>query len=134
MVDLRDFGDPVEHYAVKVRSIAVNGRPLRLGDGRTVYALIDTGVTGCVVDRELFNKRYIDARLGKEKGLWRNVEITFASRKGERLSVQAANPITTPVSELPWGNFKGHIIVIGLEFLKKSILTIDIDRRRAWIA
>ena len=44
LVDLRPMGDPVCHYAVRVKRLRVND--LTVGEGSTIYAIVDTGTTG----------------------------------------------------------------------------------------
>jgi hypothetical protein len=53
MVDLRALGDPVYHYAAKVKSLEING--YKIAENSTIYAVFDTGTTGCVLSDDLMN-------------------------------------------------------------------------------
>ena len=54
LIDLRQYGDPVCHYAVQVRSLEINNR--RIGDDNTtIYAIFDTGTSGCVLSDDIVN-------------------------------------------------------------------------------
>ena len=55
MVDLRPLGAPVFHYAVKVLGLYINGSRFK-SDDKPIYAVFDSGTTGLLVDRDLFNK------------------------------------------------------------------------------
>ena len=53
LVDLRfTLGAPVFHYAVNVEELWVNGGRVRVD--RPIYVVLDSGTTGCLVDKELF--------------------------------------------------------------------------------
>ena len=47
LVDLRPLGDPVCHYAAPVKALEINGQPVAVGS--TVYAVFDTGTSGCLI-------------------------------------------------------------------------------------
>jgi hypothetical protein len=47
LVDLRPLGDPVCHYAAPVKAVEINGQPV--AQGSTVYAVFDTGTSGCII-------------------------------------------------------------------------------------
>ena len=54
LIDLRQYGDPVCHYAVQVRSLEINNK--RIGDDNTtIYAIFDTGTSGCVLSDDIVN-------------------------------------------------------------------------------
>lgn len=54
LIDLRQYGDPVCHYAVQVRSLQINNK--RIGDDNTtIYAIFDTGTSGCVLSDDIVN-------------------------------------------------------------------------------
>jgi hypothetical protein len=91
----RRYGDPVGHYTACAKSIYVNGYPLidndedeenDVGSNRnkksnksktTILVIFDTGVTGMVVSRSLYDEQYFLARKRKDKTLFGNVEINF---------------------------------------------------------
>ena len=56
LVDLRPLGAPVFHYAVRVDELWINGGRYRPSDGvvKPIYAVFDSGVTGCLVSKKLF--------------------------------------------------------------------------------
>merc|ERR1719491_649250 len=122
------YKDPVGHYTAIAEKILVNGSPLQPVRFRNkpTYVIFDTGVTGMVVSQELFKERYIVARNNREKSVWPSVEIFFRTKMGTSVSLQASNPITTPLGEKPWPNFNANLIVMGLAFLDDHIITIDI--------
>jgi hypothetical protein len=131
---LRKCGDPVQHYVSKLKSIFINGQQLIPRDKRPIYAIIDTGTTGMVVSKELYDQRYIEARERRERKLWGGeVELTFETEMKNTKSIKAVKPLTTPFDPKPnWKKFKGHVIVVGLSFLEDQQITIDIDARRLW--
>lgn len=129
--DLNRFGDPNCHYTGVASSFVVNGTPLA-ADGRPVYVIFDTGVTGMVVTSNLFDERYQTARERREKSLWGDVRISFRTRRGA-VVLTARKPLTT-IAEKTWDSFDGHLVVMGLSFLEGSKMTIDIDRRRLWVS
>lgn len=130
--DLRRYGDPVQHYVSKVKSICINGIPLIPSDKRPIYAIFDTGVTGMVLSRELYDQRYLEARTRREKKLWGGeVEVTFETAQNKIKSIVGMKPLTTPFNpRKSWKKFKGHVIVLGLSFLNGRNLVVDIDDRR----
>jgi hypothetical protein len=150
VTDLRRYGDPAQHYTAQAASIMVNGRPLVSpvdgGPYQNIYVIFDTGVTGMVVDLQLWEDRYKVARVNKERSLWGEVAITFATKTivsprqtittrttkdpATMMTLTASKPLTTPLGQsLPWQGFKGRLIVIGLAFLDHKKLSIDIDNR-----
>ena len=133
--DLRRFGDPVQHYVSKLKSITINGTPLIPKDKRPIYAIFDTGVTGMVMSRELYDQRYMEARERKERKLWGGeVNLTFETARKMSKTISAVKPLTTPFDpKANWKNFRGHVIVLGLSFLDEMKLTVDIDDGRIWM-
>ena len=129
----RKYGDPVAHYTARAKSVVVNGFPLAYDSKKKpIYVIFDTGVTGMVVSRDLFEERYMSARERREKNLWGHVDIVFQSESGEAVVVSADKPLTTPFDpQRTWKKFRGIVIVIGLSFLDGNRITIDIDDERA---
>jgi hypothetical protein len=129
----RKYGDPVAHYTARAKSVVVNGVPLAYDSKKKpIYVIFDTGVTGMVVSRELFEERYMSARERRERNLWGHVDIVFQSESGEAVVVSADKPLTTPFDpQRTWKKFRGIVIVIGLSFLDGNRITIDIDDKRA---
>ena len=133
--DLRRVGDPVQHYVSKLKSITINGTPLIPKDKRPIYAIFDTGVTGMVMSRELYDQRYMEARERRERKLWGGeVNLTFETARKSSKTISAVKPLTTPFDpKANWKNFRGHVIVLGLSFLDEMKLTVDIDDGRIWM-
>lgn len=126
----RKYRDPVTHYTCRAHSISVNGVPLVASGRKPIYVIFDTGVTGMVVSRDLFNERYFDARQRREKSLWGQVDITFQTLSGKTATLSASRPLTTPFDpQQNWTKFRGHLIVVGLAFLDGKKITFDIDRK-----
>jgi len=132
---LRRVGDPVQHYVSKLKSITINGTPLIPKDKRPIYAIFDTGVTGMVMSRELYDQRYMEARERRERKLWGGeVQLTFETARKNIKTITAVKPLTTPFDpKANWKNFRGHVIVLGLSFLDEMKLTVDIDDGRIWM-
>mmetsp|Transcript_21174 Transcript_21174/g.24530 ORF Transcript_21174/g.24530 Transcript_21174/m.24530 type:complete len:548 (-) Transcript_21174:506-2149(-) len=131
--DLRKkYGDPVQHYVVKSKSITIDGISLIPINRKPIYVIFDTGVTGMVVSKELYDQRYYEARERREKRLWGGVvEVSFESDQKNIKSITAQRPLTTPFDpKKNWKGFNSHVIVIGLSFLDSKILTVDIDDGR----
>jgi hypothetical protein len=134
--DLRKrYGDPVEHYASKAKSILIDGIPLIPKNRKPIYVIFDTGVTGMVISKDLFDQRYQEARERREKRLWGGpVEISFVTDQNNIQSITAHKPLTTPFDPKPnWKNFNAHVLVVGLSFLDSKKLVVDIDDRRLWV-
>jgi len=135
---LQKAGDPTRHYSAEA-SISVNGTPLVASDSKRkqkkTYVILDTGVTGMIVCPDLFDERYRIARANREKSLWGHVDVTFATERGDTLTMSATKPLTTPFgSDRPWKKpFDAHLIVVGLAFLDNKKTSIDIDNGRLWI-
>jgi hypothetical protein len=137
----RRYGDPVSHYTARAKSVHVNGYPL-LGGGigrgsrsNPILVIFDTGVTGMVVSRNLFNEQYVIARQRKQKTLFGNVTLTFATAGGgdSVQTLSAVKPLTTPFDpETTWKRFPkdSHLIIVGLAFLNDRVVTVDIDKER----
>jgi hypothetical protein len=135
MVDLRPFGSPVEHYAARVSGLRVNGRELRPKDGKPIYAIFDTGTTGLAISCKLWDCA-MDDYLEYGSAPWTStVDVDMRSRKNGqpvRLSVNRPFP-TTPIQQLSWKHFDGHLMVLGLSFLSGRALTVDVDHRKMWL-
>ena len=133
--DLRKkYGDPVQHYVAKAKSVVINGNPLVPTNRKPIYIIFDTGVSGMVVSKTLYDQRYTEARERREKSLWGDVEVSFESNQMKMKSITAQKPLTTPFD--PAGNWKGfnsHVVVIGLSFLDSRKMIVDIDDGRLWV-
>lgn len=135
MVDLRPFGSPVEHYAARVRALRVNGRELRLADRKPIIAIFDTGTTGLAISPSLWEASMTSYLDGNGAPWTSVVDVEMATERGGApvaLSVDRPFP-TTPIQQIPWPKFDGHLIVLGLSFLQGRELTVDVDKRRMWL-
>lgn len=97
LLDLRPLGDPVYHYAARVKSLQING--VEIGMGTTIFAVFDTGCTGCVLSEDLVTDertpgppRRVRVVLETQSGGEQVVE-TFATKK--RMFVVTS-------SRIPW--------------------------------
>ena len=139
----RRFGDPVGHYTASAQSIFVDGYPLvdtAIDKNSKILVIFDTGVTGMVVSRGLFDEQYTLARKRRAKTLFGNVELKFSTALGKESILRATKPLATPFDpEQTWKKFPKlregkkstvHIIVMGLAFLEGRSLTVDIDGER----
>jgi hypothetical protein len=133
----RRYGDPVGHYTARAKRIEVNGCPLLSSSpSSSIFVIFDTGVTGMLVSRGLFDENYSIARKQKSRSLFGTVSLTFETARRKEVTLRATKPITTPFDpEDTWKRFpKGsHLIVLGLAFLEGHVLTIDIDKERLWL-
>lgn len=134
--DLRKkYGDPVQHYVAKAKSLVIDGRELVPKNGKPIYVILDTGVTGMVVNNELFEQRYLEARANKEKRLWGGpVEIMLETKQKKSVSIMAQKPLTTRFDpKVNWKGFNANLVVVGLSFLDKNKMTVDIDDGKMWL-
>ena len=142
----RRYGDPVGHYTALAQSIYVNGHPLvdtTIDKSSKILVIFDTGVTGMVVSRGLFDEQYMLARKRREKTLFGDVELTFSTALRKANTLRATKPLATPFDpEQTWKKFPKrregkknsiNIIVLGLAFLEGRSLTVDIDEERLWV-
>ena len=142
----RRYGDPVGHYTALAQSIYVDGYPLvdtTIEKNSKILVIFDTGVTGMVVSRGLFDEQYILARKQRQKRLFGDVELSFSTALGKVTTLSATKPLATPFDpEKTWKKFpkrregkksNTHIIVMGLAFLEGRSLTVDIDKERLWV-
>lgn len=136
---LQKGGDPTRHYSAEALEVSVNGTPLiapnAKGKKKKTIVIFDTGVSGMVICPDLFEQRYQTARANRQKSLWGQVDVSFRTQLGEKVTLSATKPLTTPFgSDRPWEKpFDGHLIVVGLAFLDNKKTTIDIDKERLWI-
>jgi hypothetical protein len=130
----RKYGDPTIHYTAKAQSLVANNSTVASGkDGKPIYVIFDSGVSGMVVSQELLDERYATARKNRERSLWGSVQISFRTKSGQTMELTATKPLTTPLGRTPWPGFNAHLIVVGLAFLDGSKMTVDIDKQKLWI-
>ena len=152
LLDLRKDGDPVRHYTALIKELYINGK--RIGEKKTLYAVFDTGTSGCVLQDELFNDedtpnppREIEVILESNQG--NNVRLFASARNRGSVFVVTASDInwfkyergacvrrsnkTTcrkrmSMRDMPW------VVVLGSAFLDNKIMTIDADQNKLLIA
>ena len=131
MTDLRPLGSPVFHYAVLAEELWINGGRHRTA--KPVYVVFDSGTTGVLVDRELFESS--DFALGTFE-----CHIKFRDEDGGRVVVGTSLRtcagrclfLALPV-DVPWEGVPrdAHVIFAGLAFLfNQGTMTVDADDRR----
>jgi len=129
---LRKVGDPVQHFVCVVKSWFINDKLFRPKDKKPIYAIFDTGVTGMVISRDLYDQRYEEGRVLRERKLWGGeVSFIFNTSQRQHKTISAMKPLVTPFDPT-WKGFKGHIVVLGLAFLDGKETTIDVDDNRLW--
>jgi hypothetical protein len=131
----RKYGDPTIHYTAKAKSFVANNSTVAAAgkDGKPIYVIFDSGVSGMVVSQELLDERYATARSNRERSLWGSVQISFQTKRGQTMELTATKPLTTPLGQIPWKGFNAHLIVVGLAFLDGNKMTVDISKQKLWI-
>ena len=137
---LQKGGDPTRHYSAEALEVSVNGTPLLASNAKgkkkkKTIVIFDTGVSGMIICPDLWGERNTIARANRERNLWGQVDVSFRTQNGAKLTLSATKPLTTPFgSDRPWEKpFDSHLIVVGLAFLDNKKTTIDIDNERLWI-
>jgi hypothetical protein len=97
MTDLRVLGDPVYHYAAQVKSLEINGR--QIAANSTIYAVFDTGTTGCVLSDDLMNDYETPNPI-------RKVRIVLRDEDGEDVYVESGASreeiFVVTAAKIPW--------------------------------
>jgi len=147
LVDLRPLGDFVEHYACRVQRIILNGKEftadgigLNLNQKRSIVAVFDSGLTGCLFTQPLWDDLQ---KSGLDLSIVKAVDIgVLTERRGQEGSDlynfrtdKEMNPFfnLSPIS-LDWFDDEDtcpYVVVLGQTFLMQGSLTVDIDDRRA---
>ncbi len=155
-MDLRKYGDFVDHYAVMVESISFDGCSLSslslkrfCGHSieRPIVAVFDTGLTSCLLIRPFYDvlEQYLGAKGAKTIDGVKSVSLLLkeVNRNETRRRISAceisssieADPrfYVRPI-ELDWFDDEQHspfVIVLGQSFLSRGSLTINLDERIA---
>ena len=155
LVDLRTYGDFVDHYAVMVESISFDGfslssQSLKQFCGhsfeRPIVAVFDTGLTSCLLIRPFYDvlEQYLGAKGATVFGV-KSVSLLLkeVDRKETRRrtsackisgSIEADPRFYVKPIELDWFDdeqFSPYVIALGQTFLSQGALTIDLDERIA---
>eukprot|EP00241_Pyramimonas_parkeae_P007081 CAMPEP_0114236328 /NCGR_PEP_ID=MMETSP0058-20121206/6782_1 /TAXON_ID=36894 /ORGANISM="Pyramimonas parkeae, CCMP726" /LENGTH=311 /DNA_ID=CAMNT_0001348263 /DNA_START=267 /DNA_END=1202 /DNA_ORIENTATION=- len=122
LVDLRtQFRAPVQHYVVLLQNLVVNDRLVRTSE--PIYAMIDTGASGCFITENMFYPLQRQARG------WRSMEVDITTYRGETVTLSARRPdplfLVLPAT-YPWLPSDANLIVLGLSFLRNSKITLDL--------
>jgi hypothetical protein len=97
MFDLRSLGDPVYHYAAKIKSLEING--VQVARDSTIYAVFDTGTTGCVLSDDLMNDYETPNPI-------RKVRIILTAENGEEVAIESGATrdeiFVVTAAKIPW--------------------------------
>ena len=113
-----------------------------VADNQEMYAVFDTGTTGCIIQDELF----FDERFPQPP---RSVEVVVESDFGQEVKLKAIasknNLFVVTPSKIPWFNPETNnkrskmkfdvdhppprVIVLGLSFLRDTVLNIDTETK-----
>ena len=152
LLDLRRDGDPVRHYTALIKELYING--MRIGKNKQLYAVFDTGTSGCVLQDDLFNDegtpnppREIKVVLESNEG--NDVVLSASARSRKNIFVVTASDINwfkyergectrrsnnltckkvANKNDTPW------VVVLGCAFLEDKIVTIDADQNKLLLA
>lgn len=157
LVDLRKYGDFVDHYAVLVDTVVfdgvtVNSKVLQKASGssaeRPIVAVFDSGLTGCLLTRPFWNvMQTIMARTTasatNDDLQFRFAAVSIRNSSQSKSSASTKTNIRSGVEEDPrlfyidpidldWFDDEltcPYVIVLGQTYLSKGVLTIDMERR-----
>ena len=97
MVDLRVLGDPVYHYAAQIKRLEINGR--QIAGNSTIYAVFDTGTTGCVLSDDLMNDYETPNPI-------RNVKVVLTGENGNEIILETGATrdeiFVVTAAKIPW--------------------------------
>jgi hypothetical protein len=157
LVDLRRYGDFVDHYAVKVNSVTFDGVAVsskllqRVTNSlveRPIVAVFDSGLTGCLLTRpfwdamqqiklkeetnrsdtsDQFHSVAISVNNSAQRNRSGSTNTKIQSSKEEDPRLFYVDPI-----DLDWFDDEQtcpYVIVLGQTFLSKGNLIIDMERR-----
>jgi len=141
LFDLRTYGDFVDHYAVKVKSISFDGLELSTkGIKRPIVAVFDSGLTGCLLIRPFWDfvqKYYTDNTTDTRD--FRSVSIAVKEVGGAVCNIKSSfeddqRLFYVNSIDLDWFDDEAtapYVIILGQTFLSQGSLTIDMDQRLA---
>ena len=155
LVDLRTYGDFVDHYAVLVDSLTLDGITVTsqslMQFGRSVIeqpivAVFDTGLTGCLIIRQFWNllQKYKTAQNAKTSQI-RSASLSPRTTGGGNLRndfpvckmmshVDADSRFYVEPIDLDWFDdeqYAPYVIILGQTFLSRGTLAIDMNDRIA---
>jgi predicted aspartyl protease len=139
LVDLRPLGGFIEHYCFTVKELNLDGVSVTSSSlgGRPIIAVLDTGLTGCLVTQPFWDALTEELNIDPRKIRLAKVRaddetqrktVEFASGRGYNKMFYVA-PIY-----LDWfydEQKAPYLVVLGQTFLSQGKLTVDIDGRLA---
>ena len=146
MVDLRKYGDFVDHYAVEVNSICFDGMTISTNSiRRPIVAVFDSGLTGTLLIKPFWDfvqKYYAENSNAKdtapsETHNFHSASITVKQMDGKVCSLKSSledDPRQFYISpiDLDWFDDERtspYCIIVGQTCLSQGTLTIDMDKR-----
>ena len=154
LVDLRPYGDFVDHYAVAVDSLTFDGvtitsQSLKQFGGnleRPIVAVFDTGLTGCLLIRQFWDvlQKCMTAHSANASEI-RFAELSLRTTVRGKLkndisacklmsNLEADPRFYVKPIDLDWFDDEQnapYVIILGQTFLSRGALTIDLDERLA---
>ena len=134
--DLRPIGSPVRHYAARIQRLIVNGAEVENVRERPTYGIIDTGTTGLLISRGLYD----ESAFATEGLLSLVVELENGTVLSATRSTCRGDCILLPLPiDIPWQGVyspssssmarkQAHIMFLGLSLLPKNgTFVVDID-------
>ena len=139
LVDLRPLGGFIEHYCFTVKELNLDGVSVtssRLG-GRPILAVLDTGLTGCLVTQEFWDAMTEELNIDPRKIRLAKVRADDDTQRSivEIASGRGFNSMfyVAPIY-LDWfydEQKAPSVVVLGQTFLSQGKLTVDIEGRLA---
>lgn len=145
LIDLRKYGDFVDHYAVEVKSISFDDMPISTkGIRRPIVVVFDSGLTGCLLIRpfwDFVHKYYADNNAKdtapSETHNFHSASITVKQMDGTICNFKSSvedDPRQFYISpiDLDWFDDERtspYCIIIGQIFLSQGTVTIDMHKR-----
>ena len=139
LVDLRPLGGFIEHYCFTVKELVLDGVSITSGKlgGRPIVAVLDTGLTGCLVNQAFWDVLTEECNIDPRKIRLATVRADDPSRKQvvEFVSGRGFNNMfyVAPIY-LDWffdEQNAPYVLVLGQTFLSQGKLSIDIEARLA---
>jgi hypothetical protein len=139
LIDLRPLGDFIEHYCFVVKKLTLDGVTVTSHDlgGRPIVAVLDTGLTGCLVTQNLWDAladqiqidpRRIRLATVSVQDITKRRQVDFTSGRGFNKLFYIA-----PIS-LDWfvqEERAPFLLVMGQTYLGQGKLTVDMEDRLA---
>ncbi len=139
LVDLRPLGGFIEHYCFTVKGLVLDGVRVtssKLG-GRPIVAVLDTGLTGCLVNQAFWDALAEEYNIDPRKVRLATVQVDDPAQRQvvEFVSGRGFNNLfyVAPIY-LDWffnEQKAPYVIVLGQTFLSQGKLTVDIEARLA---